>query len=269
MLRTSLPLAALALLALLLPSAAPAGGLIRRIPEVGEYAKFSYQVTPDPLKPGKLAWEGEMILRCVGAADIDGRRHLWIEIEESRQTFDAMHIELLSTSSHITKLLVAEETLLSNDCEIARGWVRFSEDEPREVAGGLASELVSGALYGMVREDVRRTFIGYDDEEAIEAPIEITIAGEMRELTTAVAGTRTSTRTEPREEYVATLKRDWASIWWLEDDLAFGVAAWGCTITGTEGVLGRMRPDRPWAMTQRYQLVEFGTGAVSGLPDHN
>jgi hypothetical protein len=269
MLRPSLPPAVLAALCLLLPSEAQAGGLIRRVPEVGEYARFSYRVTPDPLQPGKLAWDGEMTLRCVGFEEVDGRQHLWIEIEESRQTIDPTNGQRRPIRSHITKLLVAEDTLLSHDCEIARGWIRFDEDEPHEVAGGLATELASGTLFGMVREDVRRTLIGYDDEEAIEAPIEITVAGEMRELTTAVAGTRSSTRTEQLPEYVATFKRDWASIWWLEEDLAFGVAAWGCTITGTDGILGRMEPSRTWAMTQRYELVEFGTGAVTGLPDHN
>jgi hypothetical protein len=62
---------------------------------------------------------------------------------------------------------------------------------------------------------------------------------------------------------------DRTSIWWLESDLAFGVAAWESTAKTASGVEGQMRPPRIQEATHELDLVEFGTGAVSGLPDHN
>jgi hypothetical protein len=137
-----------------------AGGLIRRIPEVGEYATFAYRATPH--SDGVLAVDGEVVLKCVGTAEIDGRQHLWLEFDMTRRAFDPDG-QPLSTRNHILKLLVAEDSLLSHDCEIARGWVRFDEDEPVEVTGGLSTELASGTPQHMVRSDVRMMLIGMED----------------------------------------------------------------------------------------------------------
>src|SRR5687767_629176 len=106
-----------------------AGGFFRRVPEVGEWARYDYTTlfTHYIGKPYEMSEEfkGSTLLKCVGEAVIDNQRHLWIECRHDGTLPDG------SKYWGITKVLVPEDGLLSGmlTTENVRGWISAEQGE--------------------------------------------------------------------------------------------------------------------------------------------
>lgn len=69
----------------------------------------------------------------------------------------------------------------------------------------------------------------------------------------------------PMEDYEIRMKTE--GVWWLDDEVAFGVAAAQFRASFEHVDQGRSLVTIVGVMT--FELKEFGTGAASALPDHN
>lgn len=230
-----------------------AGGFFRRVPEVGEWARYSITNvhTAYPGKPTELSVvsQGMVVVQCVGEEVIDERRYLWIE-----SCYDMKPSPEFEYRS-INKVLVPEDELLQGTLtqEDIRGWqgenksdpveLTFSADDRYQDAGGSTLDFLNAGAVASTAQMSSRTII------ISEAEIELTYS-EYSPL--------------PTREYENDVMSREVTIW-PHDELAFGVASMN--------YVSHQRPLGDSSMEQvnemRFDLVETGTGAVSELPDHN
>lgn len=219
-----------------------AGEFFRRVPEVGEWARYEIVLENTsqlgkPLETSRVT-PGTLVVKCVGEESIDDRRHLWIE------SCYEMKIETDMEFNSIHKLLVPEDELLhGTPIEIAvRGWQSHMKREPVEMTFSAddLSEDTGGATTARMSS---RTIVFHDEE------IELTYS---------------ETTPLPTREDESGIFSGEMTIW-PHDELAFGVASMD--------VVSRQIhvEDRTVEVLNeyRYDLVATGTDAVSELPDHN
>jgi hypothetical protein len=229
-----------------------AGGFLRRVPEVGEWARYEMTVryTHNIGQETESVDEhkGSLLLKCVGEETIDDQRYLWLEhrIEEIRPT---------SEFWVVTKVLVPEEGLVQDTLsfENVRGWEwrRGDEVKPLDLPTAESKESESADLPGFLGSFPPAT------------------SGRMEERTVIVDGVEVQlsiadVATLPPLE-VANSVHTGEVVWWVDDDLAFGTASVQYMYFQTD--LGKASADACY--DRRFDLVATGTDAVSELPDHN
>jgi hypothetical protein len=233
--------------ALALSARCEAGGFFRRVPEIGEWARFeitqvhtSTQVhasEPDKHWEHSEVFLGSVVVKCVGEEMIDERRHLWIEL------CTEMKLAPESEFSAVTKVLVPEDELplgvITN--AYVRGWHSEMKREPVELT---SEDSVGDAGDGAVTGRMSSRTIVVGDEE-----IELTYLE-----TTPLPTQENENGTFTGEVTI-----------WPHADLAFGVAS--VDVLSRQVGVG----DIPHGTLNetRYDLAESGTDAVSELPDHN
>ncbi len=230
-----------------------AGGLFRRVPEVGEWAKFDWSLKREAFTSGSPdgthELNGTYTIKCVGEEMVEGRRHLWIEIRheillEERDPFWSIH-----------KARVPEDMLVDGEFSLdgMRGW---------RLASHPGGEPVEFSAPASDTDDVLRTMtyvLAGRGEPADSEPGERTIEVEGQEhvLTRFESGLLP----QPENEDVTVTVE---GMWWLSEDLAFGVAA--VEFTGLHVFHSR---HSEWHQEVRFNLTATGDDAISELPDHN
>jgi hypothetical protein len=228
-----------------------ADGFFRRIPEVGEWARYELTMEsrisekPENLEVPEIV--GSLTLKCVGEESIDDMRHLWLEAR--------MDYDYYSGTSHSTlfKLLVPAEQIVDGDLKQAavRAWCRESEAEPRAlVVAGDAFLQEHAAIAVLNAFPASHSTAGRRQRKTM------TIDGEEVQLAAYESGDL-----HPYELEVARIEGE--AMWWPSADHAFGIAAaelrWRVTA-----------PEEQQQMSiSRMELAETGTGAESDLPDNN
>lgn len=112
-------------------SLADAGGFFRRVPEVGEWARYEMTVDSSFGKSDEslVTHTGAMVVKCVGEETIDEQRHLWIEFScEMKVAADHEFREITKTLVHEDELLT--DTLAAVDI---RGWQSCNKSDPDEL----------------------------------------------------------------------------------------------------------------------------------------
>ncbi len=232
-----------------------ADGFFRRVPEVGEWARYdltmkvAFPAKPDDAEFDVPAMVGSLTFRCVGEETIDDVRNLWLEAR--------MDIADPDGTEHFTliKLLVPADQIVEGDLteHAVRAWCAGDQEEVRamDLAGGALLE--EPAAFAVLNAfPASRVAAGRREARTI------TIDGEDVQLAAYETGDLPS-----REFDDADISGD--AIWWPSADHAFGIAA-------AELRWIVMTP-APEEMTMQYtsnmNLVETGTDAESELPDNN
>lgn len=229
-----------------------AGGYFRRVPEVGEWARYEWASVQTnnigTVMEDTLETKGTRLLKCVGEETIDNERYLWIEhrIEDVAPSG--------AESWVVTKVLVPEDGIVecTLSAENLRGW------EWRDDGQGVNPFDFS-------------TTASKDSAQVPDFLQSFSPAttGRMDELTLVVNGVEVQLSyvedaTLPtRETDNSSLDGTFES--WPEDDFAFGVASTRYTVFLTFN--GKATPDTRFDI--REDLVATGIDAVSELPDHN
>jgi hypothetical protein len=237
-----------------LANVAEADGFFRRLPEVGEWAKYDFAMEVSTAsKDGQIeiseaASHGSLTLRCVGEEMIDDVPHLWLEAD-----FEVIDYE---GGEHwaIAKVLVPADQIVEGriNAHIMRGWSAADTEEPRAL-------ILDGENFDR-EPSAFSLMIAFPDSHisaARRAAHTVTVSGEEVELAHCETGD------VPRREFTeANLVGE--ATWWPSADLAFGIAA-------AEQVWTSTMPDQPEPilMTLRMDLAEFGTEAESDLLDNN
>jgi hypothetical protein len=232
-----------------------AGGLFRRVPEVGEWAAFDWSLTREAFSSGSpdgtIELTGTYTVTCVGEELVEGRRHLWIEIRHE------IHPEERDPFWSIHKARVPEDMLVEAEFSLdgMRGW---------RLASRPGGEPVEFSAPDSDTDDVLRTLTyvllgdGESDSEADERPIEVD--GQEHVLTRSESGRLSLPDEFQSEEVTVTVD----GTWWLSEDLAFGVPA--AEFTGLHVFHARQSE---WHQVMRFDLVATGGDAISELPDHH
>lgn len=236
-------------------TSAEAGGLFRRVPEVGEWAAFDWSLRGEDVNSrGQKAtheFDATLTVKCVGEETVDGRRYLWIEC-----LFEAPEYEGVRDRK-IFKTLVPESVLADRESTLddVRGWAPnfVSGREPLEFS---AADGEVGALRTMTEILLGDGEQG--DAEQVERTIEVD--GQEHVLTRFESGPVPLPHEPENENITKTVE----GTWWLSEDLAFGVAALEITVLQ----VNRERESEEHGEI-RFELIATGTGAVSDLPDHN
>jgi hypothetical protein len=238
-----------------------AGGLFRRVPAVGEWARFDHTMTaqagPEIIEkdvvenPVSEPIDSELIVKCVGEEQIEGVDHLWIELRWT--TF----VEGEPQPWVVIKVLApAAEIVEGNFMEhVVRGWWQSAESPAAafnpsgDVQGDDTVEYIAYMAFPHIAETTGsrhpRVLLVNNEETLLER----SVSGEIAD----------------REFDDWRSIRDTARLW-LSPDHAFGVAAVERTFlfenAGSEEDALRVE----YNVTM--QLVETGNGAVSDLPDN-
>jgi hypothetical protein len=236
--------------ALALSARCEAGGFFRRVPEVGEWARYELTLVSSFGKSddSSVTHTGALVVKCVGEETIEERRHLWIELHCE------MKVSADNESHDVTKVLVPEDEMLTDTltADDIRGWqsqnkrdpeeLTFSSDELQGDTGGSALLYFNPDAPTTARMDSRTVVV---NEEEIE-------------LTYSEHGLL------PVREYTDDIMSGEITVW-PHDDLAFGIASMEFAQRQ------RHVEENPNETLNeiRYDLVETGTDAVSELPDHN
>lgn len=235
---------------------AHAEGMLRRLPNVGEYAVYDTVLVVtsggnEDLDIPELT--GTLTLQCVGIEEIDKEPHYWLEF-------------LLVLENHevpmqfTTKLLVSESQIQEGDPveNFARGWYLDSLiSEPISLEHG-HMEIASDPMPLWARAVFRGA---KGDAEILEQAQTVTFGDQTLRIATAEHG-----NFEPDELLddadLPNPITGWGT-WWLHDDVAFGVAATEQLWTIEVPEIGTID------FAIQCTLKEVGNDAVSALPDHN
>ncbi len=249
-----------------------AGGMIRRVPEVGEYARYAMiRISDTGGEAGARESVGQLTIKCVGSEVVDGNPCRWMEIE-------AVGFSSNQPSRLIAKVLMSVdvESLQSSEGGLIRGWARYRDGTAPvsfDIADPVPNESPARDVIRMVNGFIEVVFYGAPDEAPVEAATAIEIAGETREFTSAFSGTRsTESEVEVREGErtirTAPSRRDTVSTWWPDEEVAFGVAVKASQSRTVTMDGDRILQDGVGSLF-RYELAEFGTGATSDLQYYN
>jgi hypothetical protein len=229
-----------------------AGGLFRRLPEVGEWAAFEWNVTNNSFQSGSpngtLESHLTLTVKCVGEETIENRRHLWIEFyHELSNEF--------GTAGSIYKMLVPESVLVDGEASLdgVRGWRLRPGEEPLEFFAPDRDVAALGNLTLML--------LGGGESSNSELGLRtIEVDGQEHVLTRSESGPLPQPDDEQNEDLTVTME----GTWWLSEDLAFGVAAAEITASAVNDEL-----ESETHLEIGFELIATGTGAVSELPDNN
>jgi hypothetical protein len=244
----------LLIVCLMLTATADAGGLFRRVPEVGEWATFEMNSKTEFIRPGSrgstIELDGTFTVRCVGEETVEDRRHLWIEWE-----VEAPVPEEGVTFRKIWKALVPENVLTDDDPSLdgIRGWA----PNPTQGRGPVEFSAPDGDLAAL--NNLAYVLLG-GGEPGDSAQRTIEVNGQEHVLTQSESGPVPQPYAIENEIVTSTSE----GTWWVSEDLAFGVAVIEMTASSVNH-----EDEREMHMEMRFDLVETGTGAVSDLPDHN
>lgn len=261
--------------ALLASAPCHAGGFFRRVPEVGEWARYELTMKvavrekPSFSELDAPAMVGSLTLKCVGEETIDDVRHLWLEARMDivdpgtgaavMQVIDkdAVEVRIDEATEHYTliKLLVPAEEVMGSDLaqHAVRAWCAGDQEEPREMDLAGAAFLEEPAAFAIINAfPATRTLVGRRQRRTM------TIAGEEVQLASNESGELVG-----QEFDDADITGE--AVWWPSADHAFGIAA--AELQWTIAMPEEVGPTVLY--TSRMDLVETGTGAVSDLPDHN
>lgn len=231
-----------------------AGGFFRRVPEVGEWARYErpWQSTFSSTAAGTVESSGqsELTLKCVGEVETNGARHLWIEAR----------LDLNNESWAVAKLLVPEDEIVEGDLldHAVAIWVASENYEPYKAPVDWESLQRDPCVNILVI-----MFPWTPETAPLEQERSVTIEDEDVLLTSAEAGdiARRIVDDEVGENETLT----GSVTWWPSADHAFGIAAadmrWRLHAQGDE----KARIESRFQMN----LVETGMDAISELPDHN
>jgi hypothetical protein len=232
-----------------------AGGFFRRVPEVGEWAR--YDLTIDIVFPAKPdddefdvpAMVGGLTLKCVGEEAIEEVRHLWLEAR--------MNIADPDGTEHVTavKVLVPANEIAGSDltAHAVRAWCVADKEQvlSMDVAGAASLE-DPAALTVLIAFPASGVSSGRRETRTM------TIDGEEVRLTAYELGDLPNRSGDDGD-------MSGEAVWWPGAEYAFGIAAaelrWTVTTPAPEEMTVQF--------TSRMNLVATGTDAVSELPDHN
>ncbi len=234
-------------------SVSQAGGFFRRLPEVGEWARYirSIESTFTSTLAGTVesSSDSELTLKCVGEVETSGKNHLWIEAR----------LDHADESWAVVKLLVPEDQVVDGDLidNAVVIWVASKNYEPYKAPvdwDSLQRDPCVNALLIMIpwtpdtveQEQERMLTINNGDVQLTHVEI-----GDLtdRLIDDGIAGMETATGTVT---------------WWPSDEHSFGIVAadmvWRIQEQG---------PDKA-RIESRFQLelAATGTDAVSDLPDN-
>jgi hypothetical protein len=239
-----------------------AGGFFRRVPEVGEWARYDLVMVvlvtyPDENSPAPNFPEftGTLTLKCVGEETINDVRHLWIE---SRLEFWSSDDIESDGSWMILKLLVPADHVTDRDLapHVVRGWTHFISAEGVSEWNPSIPNLQEDPLHLVML----LSFPVGEEEVSREQNKTLTIDGEEVPLTRIETSPLAERDFEDSHAHFSG-----EATWWPSDDHAFGIAAaeqlWNMDTQEPFAVLAE------WGM--QMDLVETGTDAVSDLPQNN
>lgn len=243
---------------LLVASAASADGFFRRVPEVGEWARYELEIWGDISgkedfdiqRAEELESSGELTLKCVGEETIDNVRHLWLEAR--------LDVPDPGGTEHwmVYKALVPAEQVAGGDIidHIVRGWVERDDVEGvNELVLDSNNLTEDPTIFGLMfafpkcdrlagRREDRTLTIGSEEVSLDHNETGTLVVRELEDVT--ISGETT---------------------WWPSEEHAFGIVSaehrWRLDIHAAMGVRT--------AYTMQLDLAETGTDAASELPDHN
>lgn len=230
-----------------------AGGFFRRVPAVGEWARYedTMFLTRFVGKPSEhtIEFTGTLLLKCVGEEVINNERHLWIEWRRHTKGVDS------DGDGHwwVVKVLVPEEGLRENmlSAESVRGW-RWTEDgvEPLHFTSVSSTEPYWPEVTSCLGPDSPATTARMDERTIVVNEDEVHL-------------TYAETAPQPSRD-IGNGVLSGEVTWWPDEDLAFGIASVEGTfeIDHDEDTL-----DIRGHATSN--LVATGADAVSELPDRN
>ncbi len=230
-----------------------ADGFFRRLPEVGEWARYEFVMEVDATAQEELdlhqgEFAGSLTLKCVGDEMIDEVEHLWLEAR-----IDLTDVE--GADGWVTvKLLVPADQVVDGkiNANIVRGWCVAAFEEPRPLI--LSDD-------DFIREPSALNMMNAFPDSHISAGRRavrtLTVDGEEIPLAHCETGDL------PQRDFLDTVLVGEAT-WWPSADHAFGIAAaeleWSSASTDLK---------EPYRFTSRMSLVEYGVDAESDLPEHN
>lgn len=226
-----------------------AGGFFRRLPEVGEWARYeTHHFRTHSNAPGDIVdLDGTTTLKCVGEEIVDQERYFWIEkfVELPR------HDGIMHTAT-LKMLVPADQMIDGNLVEYEmRGWLGGGDSDTRPVVFSTASHIADKGF------NFRMTFFpGTEPTETQESKRTVVVDEVEWQLPTSESHPIVS------RSYDDGMTVFHSATYWPHDELAFGVAA-------AELHWTHRRPDYDVDTIVRYELVATGTDAVSDLPDHN
>lgn len=239
---------------LALANVAAADGFFRRLPEVGEWARYDLVMEVDihskesgqGVAPQMV---GSLTFKCVGEDIIDDARHLWIEAR--MDVTDDMQNEHSTT----LKVLVAADQIVDGEVSshIVRGWcLEEAGVEPRAMMIDDDKFDQEPAAFALMHV--------FPDSQVSSGRREartLTVDGEEIELTHCETGDL------PRRNLDGEMVGE--AVWWPSDDHAFGIAAADLEWT----IAMEDEAETTVIYTSTMILAEQGTEAESDLPDHN
>lgn len=230
-----------------------ASGFFRRLPEVGEWAR--YELVMSAHIHSKAAGQGvapqfagSLTLRCVGEETIDDIRHLWIEGQMDLT-------EGGEEESTLLKVLVPADQLVDGEVQghIVRGWCGENGADARALIlddDKFDQEPAAFALMHLFPDS--RIAAGRRQARTV------TVAGAEHELTHCELGDL------PRHE-IDHADMVGEAVWWPSADHAFGIAAaemvW--TVAMADDV------NTTIIYTSQLSLSDTGRDAESELPEQN
>lgn len=232
-----------------------AGGFFRRVPEVGEWARYDMRFkriedrrTPEGESFVSREVVGNLILKCVGETNIDQHRCLWLEA-----SFEGSDEEGES-GSLIVKVLVPADQIVGADLadHVVQGWIRELDSDVESIQLDHDEFSRGETWFAMLL-----AFSSSAETAGRRHLRTLTIDGVEVELSHCESGSFAE-----HEFLDAHLSGE--ATWWPSDDYAFGVAA--VELTWREV---RIPSERATEMKFWLELVATGTDAVSDLPDHN
>jgi hypothetical protein len=230
-----------------------AGGFFRRVPEVGEWARYEAHIEVKE-SYGKSStrtslFEGTFTIKCVGEEVIDDRRQLWIECREDYVLDNGRPYRT------VIKLLVPEEGIVDGSiaADDVRGWYGWVAEKPSTIRFSTGSWTKDTGSWWLT------TLFGDPPCTGTQLePRTVTVNENEVELD------RSETRPIPPPDFVDATY-DGHTTYWLSDDLAFGVAS--------ADAVWLVRYENTYVTEKhgdtRFDLVATGTDAESDLPDHN
>lgn len=232
-----------------------AGGFFRRVPEVGEWARYDMRfkriedrTVPEGEPFVSREVVGNLVLKCVAEADIDGHRCLWLEA-----AFDGSDEEQ-ERGSLIVKILVPVDQLVETDVadHVVRGWIQELDSDVESLRFDNNEFNRGETWFAMLL-----AFSSSAETAGRRRTRTLTIHGVEVELSHCESGSFAE-----REFDDARLSGE--ATWWPSDEYAFGVAA--AELTWREV---RIPSERATEMEFWLELVATGTDAESDLPEYN
>lgn len=104
------------------PALSAAGGLCQRLPDVGKWAEYEFELTEFENGRADEMGKGSLRIACVGNTKLNGKACRWIELEVVLKDVER---ESRGTQRTVYKLLVDERELTANGSpaeNMARGW---------------------------------------------------------------------------------------------------------------------------------------------------